>query len=76
MAPSPASKDEDASVGIVLRRPHRRIARGDGARKREEPNWQPSHDLARKFARKEMRVRIMAFWKERQCQELVDYVKA
>jgi cellulose synthase operon protein C len=46
------------------------------ARKREEPNWQPSKDLASKVRRKELRTRIMSFWKEGRWQDLVDYVKA
>ena len=46
------------------------------ARKKEEPNWQPSKDLANKMRRKELRVRIMDFWKKGKWQDLVDYVKA
>ncbi len=46
------------------------------ARKKEEPNWQPSKDLATKMRRKELRVRIMDFWKKGKWQDLVDYVKA
>ncbi len=46
------------------------------ARKKEEPNWQPSRDLANKLRRKELRTRIMAFWKEGKWKDLVDYVKA
>ena len=46
------------------------------ARKKEEPNWQPSKDLAAKMRRKELRVRIMDFWKKGKWQDLVDYVKA
>ncbi|MCB1542498.1 MAG: hypothetical protein KDJ25_17115, partial [Rhodoblastus sp.] len=46
------------------------------ARKKEEPNWQPSKDLATKMRRKELRVRIMDFWKRGKWQDLVDYVKA
>jgi tetratricopeptide (TPR) repeat protein len=46
------------------------------ARKKEEPNWQPSKDLATKMRRKELRVRIMDFWKKGRWQDLVDYVKA
>lgn len=46
------------------------------ARKKEEPNWQPSKDLASKMRRKELRVRIMDFWKKGKWQDLVDYVKA
>ncbi|MFT4098952.1 MAG: hypothetical protein QM651_17665 [Rhodoblastus sp.] len=46
------------------------------ARKREEPTWQPSKDLANKIRRKDLRVRIMDFWKKGRWQDLVDYVKA
>lgn len=46
------------------------------ARKKEEPNWQPSKDLATKMRRKELRIRIMDFWKKGKWQDLVDYVKA
>ncbi|MCC0000423.1 MAG: hypothetical protein H6870_15860 [Methylobacteriaceae bacterium] len=46
------------------------------ARKKEEPNWQPSKDLASKMRRKELRIRIMDFWKKGKWQDLVDYVKA
>lgn len=46
------------------------------ARKKEEPNWEPSKDLATKVRRKELRIRIMDFWKKGKWQDLVDYVKA
>ncbi len=46
------------------------------ARKKEEPAWQPSKDLANKIRRKDLRVRIMDFWKKGRWQDLVDYVKA
>jgi len=46
------------------------------ARKKEEPNWQPSKDLASKMRRKELRIRIMDFWKKGKWQDLVDYVRA
>ncbi|HMN72821.1 MAG TPA: hypothetical protein PKA55_13235 [Rhodoblastus sp.] len=46
------------------------------ARKKEEPTWQPSKDLATKMRRKELRIRIMDFWKKGKWQDLVDYVKA
>lgn len=45
------------------------------ARKKEEPGWEPSKDLATKLRRKELRQRIMAFWREGRWQDLVDYVK-
>ncbi|MFV0280407.1 MAG: hypothetical protein ACK5JM_06565 [Rhodoblastus sp.] len=46
------------------------------ARKKEEPQWQPSKDLADKMRRKELRIRIMDFWKKGKWQDLVDYVKS
>ena len=45
------------------------------ARKKEEPGWMPSKDLGSKLRRKELRIRIMAFWKEGRWQDLVDFVR-
>ena len=45
------------------------------ARKKNEPGWQPSRDLSVKLSRKDLRMRIMAFWREGRWQDLVDFVQ-
>lgn len=44
-------------------------------RRRDDPAWQPSRDLTTKLRRKELRLRIVAFWKDGRWQDLVDYIK-
>jgi cellulose synthase operon protein C len=70
------SPDEDAYWELFSADKIDELRAAIDARKREEPNWQPSKDLATKLRRKELRMRIMSFWKEGRWQDLVDYVKA
>ena len=43
-------------------------------RKRVEPEWLPSKDLTDKIARKEMRQRLMSYWKDGNLDELINSV--
>jgi cellulose synthase operon protein C len=46
------------------------------ARETAEPGWHPSNDLMTKLQSKELRRRVMQYWKDGKWQNLVDYVKA
>jgi cellulose synthase operon protein C len=72
----PGNPDEDVYWELFSADKIDELRAAMDARKKEEPNWQPSRDLANKVRRKELRMRIMAFWKEGRLQDLVDYVKA
>ncbi|MDE2362200.1 MAG: hypothetical protein KGM42_05935 [Hyphomicrobiales bacterium] len=71
----PGNPDEDVYWELFASDKIAELQAALDARKREEPNWQPSHDLATKLRRKELRMRIMSFWKEGRLQDLVDFVK-
>jgi hypothetical protein len=43
-------------------------------RKRSEPDWRPSKDLTDKIARKEMRQRLMSYWRDGNLDELIESV--
>ncbi len=43
-------------------------------RTRAEPDWRPSKDLTDKIARKEMRQRLMSFWRDGNLDELINSV--
>lgn len=45
------------------------------AKEREIPGWKPSADLASKLRRKELRLKISAFWKADKILDLVDFLK-
>lgn len=45
------------------------------ARRAAEPGWQPSSDLLSKVQSKELRRKVMQYWKDGKLQNLVDYVK-
>ncbi len=72
----PGNPDEDVYWELFAADKIDELRAAMDARKKEEPGWQPSRDLGNKMRRKELRMRIMAFWKEGRLQELVDYVKA
>ncbi|MFO1115912.1 MAG: hypothetical protein U1E28_09530 [Beijerinckiaceae bacterium] len=72
----PGNPDEDVYWELFAADKIDELRAAMDARKKEEPNWQPSRDLANKLRRKELRTRIMNFWKEGRLQDLVDYVKA
>lgn len=72
----PGNPDEDVYWELFAADKIDELRAAIDARKKEEPNWQPSRDLGNKLRRKELRTRIMNFWKEGRLQDLVDYVKA
>lgn len=72
----PGNPDEDVYWELFAADKIDELRAAMDARKKEEPGWQPSRDLGNKMRRKELRMRIMAFWKEGRLQDLVDYVKA
>lgn len=43
-------------------------------RQRAEPDWRPSKDLTDKIARKELRLRLMSFWRAGNLNEMMDSV--
>ena len=45
-------------------------------RMQSENGWTPSKDLVRKMRRKELRLKIMTYWKDGQLDKLIDFVKA
>ena len=45
-------------------------------RMQSENGWTPSKDLVRKMRRKDLRLKIMTYWKDGHLDKLIDFVKA
>lgn len=70
-----SSRDEDMFWDLFAADKIPELHAAMDARRREDPGWQPSRDLATKLRRKELRFRIESFWKEGRWQDLVDFIK-
>ena len=70
-----SSRDEDVLWDLFSADRLAELRTAIANRKRDDPGWQPSKDLASKLRRKELRARIVGFWKDGRLKELVDFIK-